>query len=376
MAAKIGGKPSRVGKSALLLVCTAVLLSTAACNTGATESRQVIEKSGQKITVLDNTSESVYTKLELEGIDKVENVRGMDFVSEDSLVVDKENRQLPAQTVEGQKRYPHNLYLHNLSTGEDTPLLGGEKNYGSALLSPDKKHLLYKELEDFTGFGYIMNLETGVSVQVDDTQFRSEEGKWIDNGQILFPDMEGNIFKADLKGDQEIVVKPGAAYVHEVVQSGSLIYYVTGEEAELNAYNTETKQSKLLKKSVMWVIPSPDGSRLAIVKRTKPGEMILVLCDTEGNEQSTLASAQQIFGTSWSPDGSKLAYALTAGNAASGQDGLFITEVETGEQTPVLADIEVADQLRWSPSGKKLLASSGILKDNAYQFITYVIRLT
>ncbi|MEK4062015.1 MULTISPECIES: TolB family protein [Paenibacillus] len=373
MAAKIGGKP---GKAALFLLCTAVLLCTAACNTGETESRQVIEKSGQKITVLDNTSESVYTKLELEGIDKVENVRGMDFVSEDSLVVDKENRQLPAQTVEGQKRYPHNLYLHNLSTEDETPLLEGEKNYGSALLSPDKKHLLYKELEDFTGFGYIMNLETGVSVQVDDTQFRSEEGKWIDNGQILFPDMEGNILRVDLNGDQEIVVKPGAAYVHEVVQSGNLIYYVTGEEAELNAYNTETKQSKTLKKSVMWVIPSPDGSRLAIVKRTKPGEMVLVLCDTEGNEQSTLASAQQIFGTSWSPDGSKLAYALTAGNAASGQDGLFITEVETGEQTPVLADIEVADQLRWSPSGKKLLASSGILKDNAYQFITYVIRLT
>ncbi|WP_342480955.1 hypothetical protein NST07_01610 [Paenibacillus sp. FSL L8-0340] len=373
MAAKIGGKP---GKAALFLLCTAVLLCTAACNTGETESRQVIEKSGQKITVLDNTSESVYTKLELEGIDKVENVRGMDFVSEDSLVVDKENRQLPAQTVEGQKRYPHNLYLHNLSTGEDTPLLEGKKNYGSALLSPDKKHLLYKELEDSTGFGYVMNLETGISVQLDDMPFRSEEGKWTDNVQVLFPDMEGNILRADLKGSQEIVVKPGAAYVHEVVQSGNLVYYVTGEEEELNAYNTETKQSRLLKKSVMWVIPSPDGSRLAIVKRTKPGEMVLVLCDTEGNEQSTLASAQQIFGTSWSPDGSKLAYALTAGNAAPGQDGLFITEVETGEQTPVLADIEVADQLRWSPSGKKLLASSGILKDNAYQFITYVIRLT
>lgn len=366
----------KAGKTALLLLGTVLMLSITACNTGETENRQVIEKSGRKITVLDNISESVYTKLKLEGIDKVENVRGLDFLSEDDIVVDKENRGLPPQRIEGEERYYHNLYLHSLSSGEESPLIGGEKNFGAALLSPDKQYLLYKELEDFTGLGYILNLETGTSLKVDDAPFRADEGKWIDNRQIVFPDMEGNILRADVNGGQEMVVQPGVPYVHEVVQSGSLIYYVTGEDTALTAYNTETKQSKVLKTSVMWVIPSPDGSKLAIVKRTKPGEMVLVLCDTEGNEQSTLASAQQIFGTSWSPDGSKLAYALTAGNAASGQNGLFITEVETGEQTPVLAGIEVGDQLRWSPSGKKLLAPSAVLKDNVYQFITYVIRLS
>lgn len=367
----------RLGKAGLVLLSTAVLLTAAACSAGNPEPRRVVGQSGTQITVMDNTSESVYTKLKLAGIDKLEHVRGMDWVSEDSIVVDKENRSLVPETVEGQERYPHNLYLHELSSGEETPLIENKKNYGAAQLSPDKKHLMYMEMEDFTGFGFIMNLETGTSVKVNEMPFRSEEGKWTDNEHFIFPDMEGAILKADVNGSQEKVVKPEDAYVHEVVQSGSTVYYVMGEDMGLFAYDTETKQSREILKGVVWVIPSPDGSRLAIVKRTKPGEMVLALTDTEGNEQqSRLAAGQQIYGTSWSPDGSKLAYALTAADAGSDQDGVFISEMETGEQTQILGNIEVANQLRWSPSGKKLLAASAVLREDAYQSITYVIRLS
>ncbi|MBW4084794.1 hypothetical protein [Paenibacillus sp. S150] len=369
-------KSGGLRKAALLLTGASVLLSMAACSTENTEARQTIEKSGQKITVLDNTSESVYTKLQLEGIDKVEGVRGTDFAGEDAIVVDKENRELPPQTVEGEERYPHNLYLHTLSTGNETPLQEGEKNYGAAQLSPDKKRLFYKELYEATGLGYIMNLSTGASVRISGSEFRGTEGQWADSEHVLFPDMEGAIMRADADGELETVLKIGASFVHEVVQTGSRILYVTGEDSQLSAYDTETKQSKVLKKNVMWAVPSPDGSRLAIVERTGPGVMVLKLCDSEGNEQAALASGQQIFGTSWSPDGSKLAYAITAASAAESQDGLFVTEVETGEQTPVLSDIEVADQLRWSPSGKKLLASASILNETGNRFITYVVRLS
>lgn len=60
--------------------------------------------------------------------------------------------------IEGQERYPLNLYLHTLSTGEEAPLQTGELNYGAPQLSPDKTHVFYKELYDPTGFGYIMDL--------------------------------------------------------------------------------------------------------------------------------------------------------------------------------------------------------------------------
>ncbi|MEK4325057.1 hypothetical protein MKX70_04105 [Paenibacillus sp. FSL R7-0312] len=370
------GKNIRARKVWKVLLYGAVLLSVTACSAESTKTRQVVEESGQKITVMDNTSESVYTQLKLEGIDKVEGVRGTEMVSEDVIVVTKENRELPPQVIEGQELYPKNLYLHTLSTGEDTPLQEGEQTYGSLSLSPDKKRLFYMEVYDITGLGYIMDLATGASVKVGEAEFRSGEATWSDNEHVIFPDMEGNIMSTDVNGKQETVVKTGIPYVHEVIQTGSRILYVSGEDSQLSAYDTGTKQTKMLQKNVEWVIPSPDGSRLAIVERIGPGERVLLLCDSEGNEQSRLAAGQQIFGTSWSPDGSKLAYAITTAGATDDQEDLFITEAETGEQTPMLNDIHLSDQLRWSPSGKKLLAATAVLKDDAYQLITYVIRLS
>ncbi|MEK4003186.1 hypothetical protein [Paenibacillus sp. FSL H3-0333] len=364
------------GKIWSILLCGAVLLSVTACSTESTDTREVIEKAGRKITVLDNISEPVYTKLKLAGIQKVEGVRGTDFAGEDVMVVTKENRSLPPQVIEGQERYPLNLYLHTLSTGEEAPLQTGELNYGAPQLSPDKTHVFYKELYDPTGFGYIMDLSGGAPVKVSDAEFRVEEGKWADDAHVIFPDMEGNILSADVTGKQETIVKTGIPYVHEVVQTGSRILYVTGEDSQLSAYDIATKQTKVLRKNVIWAVPSPDGSQMAIVERIGRGEMTLKLCDSEGNEQSKLASGQQIFGTSWSPDGKLLAYAVTAAGPTDDQQDLFITEVETGEQTPVLNDFHLADPLHWSPSGKKLLATATVLKDNIYQFLTYVVSLS
>ncbi|MCL6604073.1 MAG: hypothetical protein K6T94_14485 [Paenibacillus sp.] len=365
---------NKIGKIGLILLSTVSLLSITACGTGETSTRQVVEKSGKKITVMDNTMESVYTKLKLEGIDKVEGVRGMDWLSEDTLVVDKENKEMPPITVEGEKRYPHHFYLRELSTGVETPLKEGEKSLGFALLSPDKKHVFYKETYEATGIGYIMNLETGVSVKTGDAEFMTTEGEWSDNEHVIFPNMEGNIVKVDLKGNSEIAVDTGVSYVHNVVQSGNKIYYIAHEDSQLIAYDTESKQSAVLQKDIMWAIPSPDGSQLALVKRTAPTEMTLFLCDNAGNEQSKLASGTQVFGTSWSPDGKLLAYTTT--NENGNENRLFITTIDTGEQTPISNDMQASDKLRWSPSGKKLLTSTAVLKDNTYQFIAYIIKLS
>ncbi|AIQ44715.1 lipoprotein [Paenibacillus sp. FSL R7-0273] len=373
MSRQAGG---RTGKAGLALLGAAVMLSMTACSSGETEARQVIEQAGTRITVMDNTSESVYTRLQLEGIDKVADMRSMDWVSEDIIVVDKENRSLSPQLIEGLEQYPHNLYLHNLSTGEDTPLQEGDQNYGAAQVSPDKRYVAYKETNEMVGLGYIRDLESGSAVKVDEAPFRVEEGEWADDGRFVFPGMDGVVYRTDVQGAKEAVVESGESYVHEVVQSGGILYYVTGEDMGLTAYDTDSKQSKVLKQSVVWVAPSPDGSRLAIVKRTRPGEMVLMLCDSEGNELAELASGQQVFGTSWSPDGSKLSYSLTAENPSDDQNGVFITELESGEQTQLLSDIEIADQLRWSPSGRKLLASAVAVKDNKYESTTYVIRLS
>lgn len=353
----------------------AVLAGTlTACGSGDGEHRQVVDKAGTEVTVLDSANESVYTKLQLQGIHTVDGVRGMDWLSEEVVAVEKENKALPAETVEGQQRYPHNLYLHDLSSGEEKPLLEGQKNYGFGLFSPDRKKLFYREIYEATGLGLILNLETGEPVKVSEAEFMTGEGGWSDDSHVIFPDMEGHILRADAGGQSETVTETGGGLANNVAASGTRIYYITGENGQLIAYDTETQKTVQLKQNVVWAIPSPDGSRLAVVKRVGPGKMTLVLCDSEGGEQSTLAEGQQIFGTGWSPDGSMLAYSVTDGTADTEQ--VFITEVESGEQTPVLDDVHLADPLRWSPSGKKLLASTGVMTESGYQSKLYIITLS
>ncbi|MFE4712804.1 hypothetical protein ACFRAM_18155 [Paenibacillus sp. NPDC056722] len=364
----------RLVRAGSLLLGCAFLLAMTACGASGTEARHVVEKSGQKVTVMDNTTDSVYTKLKLDSIDKFEGIRGMDWLGENELAVDKENRKLTPEMIEGQERYPHNLYIRNLASGQDQPLKEGKESLGNAIVSPDNKYIFYKEVYEATGIGYLMNLGTRETVQLGKDEFMASEGEWADSGHVIYPDMKGDIIKADVQGKSEVVLETGAGIIHNVVQSGSIIYYVAHEDSQLFAYDTETKKSKMIKKNVMWVIPSPDGSRLAIVKREGPGEMKLVLCDPAGNEQSVIDSGTQIFGTNWSPDGSKLAYNVSSDNGNVNR--LFITEVETGEQTPISDEMQASDKLRWSPSGKKLLISTSVLKDNKYQFVTYVITLS
>lgn len=357
-----------------LVLSLAGLVTLSACGADVSEGHRVIEKSGQKITVMDNTTDSVYTKLKLKSIDKMEGVRGMDWVGENIIAVDKENRNLPPETIEGQERYPHNLYIHDLESGQEEPLKEGNESLGAGIVSPDGKHLFYKEVHEATGIGYIMNMETREAVPVSQAEFMATEGEWADNEHVIYPDMKGDIIRTDLQGKSELLLSPGAGFLHNVVQSGSVIYYIARDDSELTAYDTGTKQSRVIKKNVDWAVPSPDGSLLALVIREGPGEVKLVVTDPAGNEQSTLDTGMQIFGSSWSPDGSKIAYNVSAEGGSANR--LFITEVDTGEQTPISDDMQASDKLRWSPSGKKLLASTSVLKDNKIQFTTYVISLS
>ncbi|MEH7005218.1 hypothetical protein V7023_27015, partial [Priestia megaterium] len=65
----------------------------------------------------------------------------------------------------------------------------------------------------------------------------------------------------------------------------------------------------------------------------------------------------QIFGVSWSPDGSKLAYNFIS--EKEGDKGIFIADGLTGDVTHLNVNLDyAADQLAWSQSGNKLVASS------------------
>ncbi|WP_339238576.1 hypothetical protein MKX40_29070 [Paenibacillus sp. FSL R5-0517] len=363
-------------KAALGTFGAIALLTTAACG-GTTEPGSNAQggKTGTDITVKDNTNTSVYQSFKLEKIDKLPNMRGIAWLSDDWIVSDKENKSLKPVTVEGEERYPHNLYMYDLTKGTDTPLKESEVSLGAPLVSPDAQYLFYREPEESTGKGYILNLHNGETTPAGKEDGFVQEGAWLDNEHVVFPNMKGDLISASVDGTTKVLVETGNFNVRSIKVSGNMLYYITGEDGQLNAYDVKTGDVKQVLKSVEWVIPSNDGTRLAIVKRTADTKRALVLTDLEGNEKATLARGTQIFGTSWSGDDSKIAYTINSEN--DNEKGLFVSNTESAEQFQISADMDNAsDPLAWSPEGNKILLSQAVLENESYHFVTSVITIS
>ncbi len=363
-------------QAALSTLGALALLSAAACG-GTTEPGGNTQsgKTGTDITVKDNTNTSVYQSFKLEKIDKLPNMRGVAWLSDDWIVSDKENTSMKPVSVEGQERYPHNLYMYDLAKGTDTPLKESEVSLSSPIVSPDGQYLFYREPEESTGKGFFLNLHNGESVNAGEEDGFVQEGAWLDNEHVVFPNMKGDLVSASIDGTTKVLVETGNFNVRSVRVSGSMIYYITGEDGQLNAYDTTTGDIKQVLKSVEWVIPSNDGTRLAIVKKTADTKRALVLTDLEGNEKATLARGTQIFGTSWSGDDSKIAY--TINSESDDEKGLFVSNTESAEQFQISADMDdISDPLAWSPEGNKILLSQAVLQNESYHFVTSVITIS
>lgn len=363
-------------KAAFGALGAVALLTTAACgSTAEPGGSEAGGKTATDITVKDNTNTSVYQSLKLEKIDKLPNMRGITWLSEGSIVTDKENASMKPVSVEGEERYPHNLYKYDLAKGTDTALKESEVNLGAPQVSPDGQHLFYWETEETTGWPFILNLQSGEARAAGKEDGFIQEGAWLDNEHVVFSNMKGDLISAALDGTTKVLVETGTFNVRSIKVANSVVYYITGEDGQLNAYDAKTDEVRQVLKSAEWVIPSNDGSRLAIVKKTADTKRALVLTDLEGNEKATLARGTQIFGTSWSGDDSKIAYTINSDN--DNEKGLFVSNTESAEQFQISADMDnVSDPVAWSPEGDKMLLSQSVMENEKYHFVTSIITIS
>lgn len=357
-------------RTGIAILAAACLLAAGCSATDGAGGASAPPGNGSSVTVIDNQAESVYAQpVKLEQIDRLEGVRGMDWLSEEELVVGGPDPE-PA---EGREQPWQHLYIRNLATDQDTPLVTGERNVGAALLSPNKRHLFFKELFEATGIPYLLDLQTMQEVRAGEGEISGDEGEWAGNEHVvysLFP-ASGDIVFAGLDGRQETVVRHAeGGYTHGAVQGGRIIYYLAGDR--LVSHDLDSGENGEGIDGVEWIVPSPDGKRLAVVRLTGEAERSLLLCDAAGNELSTLAVGTQIFGANWSPDGTRLAYTVSSDDGSL--KGLFIAEAESGDHTQIGLDIDhVSDKLRWSPSGQKLLAATSMPGPDGYRFVTYIL---
>ncbi|PGM55439.1 hypothetical protein [Bacillus sp. AFS053548] len=314
----------------------------------------VIEKKHKKITVLTGNEEVVTNELALEKIDRFEGIRGTDWLDDHTILTEQKNTKLPksVMTDNGDYTYHINLFSYDLNTNKSKVLASEEHDQVGAVISPDKKHIFYKQTEDGnSGTGFIINSEgTGkVKVSEPDTIYAfATEGRWIDNHTIIYSTIFQQMYSADLNGQVKKI--------------------------DANSDKVNLIRKKYNEQKVEWVIPSPNQKQFAIVRKIAATKRELFITDETGRKTVSLATGTQIFGAGWSPNSKTLAFSVISED--KGERGLFVIDVKSRKITQLSTDLdEIAGPITWSPSGKKILVSKVMLKDNLNEFVAYVLTL-
>lgn len=365
-----GWRHLAIGAAAALLSVTLL----AGCSSSSGGDRVVIEKPDKEITVITDKQEPVAEPIEVERIDKLDGIRGMDWLSDTEIVETRENKDRPLISIEGEKKAPLNLFAYDLATGKDRLLVQDEDNKQAtfAVLSQSRTYMFYiMNIEEDT-YSYIMNLQTGEKKQVTDALVPLQDGTWDGDDTIVFAGLPGQVFAAHPNRDTEKLLSVSGNARFPVLFKG-LLYY-TDEKLNAKVYSPKDGTTTTLAEKVEQIFPSPDGTRLALVKMTGDTERTLVITDLKGNVLQTLSKGTQIFGTAWSPDGSKLAYNLI-NEGDNGTKGIIVADAATGKTTFAAIDVPYAGNLKWNPSGDKFVASTFVSGDQGGRFVTYVVTL-
>ncbi|CAH2214550.1 TolB family protein [Tepidibacter aestuarii] len=331
------------------------------------------EEPKKNITVLENKNETVYNEVALKKIDQYEGVRISDWLNEDTIIMTKDNKNLKTIQTESGDMYPQNLHLYELNNKNEKLLVGEDYHHSNGIFSPDKKHIFYVQALETFGTGFIVDAEGKNKVKVTQNEGISfGEGRWVDNNQVIFATNNRKVCLADVNGKvTELLTSSDGQFIDKPIKIGSKVYYLSAWN--LMVFDMDTKETKQLQEGIWDIVLSPDKTQFMMVKNLGEKRQ-LMLTDLEGNEKYTLAEGTQIFGTSWSPDQSKVAYTIMT--MENGQKGLFIADIKTKKITQISADIDqIADQIKWSPSSKKLAVSSVKRKENKNTCVTYVTTL-
>ncbi|MBB6214273.1 TolB protein [Anaerosolibacter carboniphilus] len=368
-----------IGCIALLLI----LIVSSGCSAKTAE-REEINSDGKKITIL-NTKTPLQTEnaalgndFEVEKIDRYEGIRGEDWLTEDVILITKENTELDPIFVSDQMSNIRNLYSYNLKSKEEKNILKETEFLWRPIVSPDRKHIFSEKFEPDKYTGLILDIEGNVKTAIESDAatglgFSLNSGRWVDNEEVIIPSSNEGVYLIDVDSNISKIEGIGRMQTDDAVKVGDKIYYVSVEK-ELVAYDTNTKQREVIKDNVLNFELSPHKDTFAIEKKVSANRTELVLIDLDGNEKATLLEAKLIFGLSWSPDQSKLAYLITSEDES--KSGLYVMDLASERSLYVSRDfINIDGGLKWSPSSKKILASIGEVKDMKVIDNTYVISL-
>lgn len=330
----------------------AVACTLAACSAGGSK------PSVPNITVVDDAKNTAGEPgISVENMVYLDNAEIMDWVDENTIIVAKENESLEKMSLaELGDSYPRSMYLYDLDTHQYTLLQQKENTHlGGAVLSPDKKHLIYSEYSLGDPVYSVMNMDTLDTFHLTGEPIGGAvSAKWADSETIVGAAFNGGAYIATMDGKITAVDKLDETGLFIVGKVGDIFYYNTQYDASLKAFNFVTlEKTSLNLDNVINVFPSPDGRQM-LVLQASVSKTTLLLCDINGAVDRTIAAGTELSGISWSPDQRIIAFGLKADVSGATVKGLHLYDMLTDKSTRIAVDVEPITT-SWSPSGERLV---------------------
>jgi Tol biopolymer transport system component len=307
------------------------------------------------IVVLEN-KDIAYNKFTIEGTDIYPQVYAVDWINEHTVL----DSRFRLYHLKNKKAY----------------FLVFDRNAREPLVSPDKQYLFYRiSKRNQLGNYYMLHLPTEKKIVLPIKE-QVLQPSWVDNKTILFMTGKGETFSVNIFGqiakinDSFQAVKEEEGYTSHLVRVGEQFFYLDG--AKLMVWNQTTNEKKQLMDNVYDMVLSPDKTTFAIEKlipkdpndkgkESFVGLKVLMLMDTTGKQQKIVAQSNEIMGLNWSGDSQKLSYLIWK-SYATNQTELHIADIRKGEISILATNIQSYNkQIKWSPSGNKVLVN-GLLK--------------
>ncbi|SEG45835.1 hypothetical protein [Paenibacillus sp. UNC499MF] len=349
-----------------VLAAAAVGLLLSGCAPGGTEGREVIRLAGKSITVIENQNELVVNKAALISLERYEDRIGLGWVDEDILLMAK-SEQSSLNALIRQR-----ILLFRPGSGKEDYFPGSVYNQVEAELSPDGSAVFYKESEgvNASATGYVARTSDRSPVRVtEENAMPVKEGRWIDNGHLLYAGLDGSLYLWDVEGHTRKLPVPAATGAQSVMLTDNAVFYIGGDsrlyEARLDGGGVSA-----VAEHVQTAVPSPDGSRIALVRAGGPGRSSLSFYSVKAGKERQVAVGTAFHSSCWSADGSRFAYSVASDHA--GQSGLFISSPDPAVETVQLsADVFPGYPIAFSPSGRQLLASKVMAEGNRNKTVAY-----
>lgn len=353
----------------LLIISTLILYS--GCARQQETDRKTIRKGEKEITVISDTDYTVGEDV-VESINVHENVKGYGWIDGDRIlgIQDDGKGQIETEGEVYDIRSIPNLG-EKIVSAENLP-------YQHVNISPDKKHIFY--VNEARQKGYILDLEGNIKAEAKGP-YAGElaEAEWFDNEGLVMPYKGSGFYSIDVHGkEMKIEGVESEEYISKTVKLGNRIYYRTqiGLDRKMKVYDMSAGEKKLFveDRATDFYI-SPLNDRFIVeIHSIDQDKTTLLIVDLEGENKDAVAEGRMIYGTSWSPDGLKFAYVLNS--RGEEDEGLFVIDIEKRKRKHISAGyLDLGSDIKWNPSGDKLMISSGEVKDGKWIDNTHVITL-